>query len=106
MHKIGLEFGLEFHEPLAGFIDISPGVGHPLEPEAAFENLEPVNDGSLLPLRSSEWFSHGGERDLDVALAEAADQLEGVVPDAADGIGGHEDLCGRGGANHVSRAFA
>ena len=88
--QIGRERLLQLEEPGPGSVQIALGAWHPLEREPAMDQRQTVYcRGRELLLGCGRRAKHR-EHHLDVRSGEAARQLEGVMPDPADRVGGHQ----------------
>ena len=82
---------LQIEQPVARFLDIPPGIVHPLQLEVAREQLEIRDARGLLPLRRPRRAAQRGQNDVDPMRPERLGQLHRVGPNAADGVARHED---------------
>ncbi len=85
----------EVEQPFACGSDVAPRIAHPFEPVVALVQRQRPHARRQRALRGAEWRAHRREMDAHAACAEAACELERVVPDAAERVGGHEDAEGR-----------
>ena len=72
VNKIGLQAFREVEQPLAGAIDIIPGIVHPFQAIIAFKKPKIFQARDLLMLSGSKSRAHSGEEDLDAVRLERA----------------------------------
>ena len=93
VHDVAALLALEVEQPRARGLEVVPRILHPLEPQRRVldAQAERVDVGALRPGRRG---AHRREHDVDPAPAQPAREIEAVRPDAARGVGRHEDAPG------------
>jgi hypothetical protein len=90
MDEIGRERLVHFEQPAPGSIDVALGAGHPFQREAAMNQRETFDRCRSQRLLRRGRRSEDREHHLDARSGEVLRQLDGEMPDAADGVGGHQ----------------
>ena len=104
--QIGRERLLQLEEPGPGSVQIALGARHPLEREPAMNQRQTVDRSGCETLLGCRGRAEHRQHHFDVRSAETARQLKGMVPDPADGIGGHQHPPGQGARGaHAARAL-
>src|SRR5215204_2791984 len=91
----------DIEQPLAGPLDVVPGIVHPLEPVWPVQQIK-AGVTRLTALLRAGGRPHHRDRHVHIPAPERGAKIDGVLPNAADGIGGHHYA----GARHADLEVA
>ncbi len=95
-------------QPLAERRELALAVRQPVEADVEDRDPQPADRFRLGALRRAGWRSGDRQDHLDAAIAQAAGQLETVLPHPADAVGDQQNAprrsCGLGHAHRQARS--
>ncbi len=92
MDQVGTQFDGQGRQPLSSRGHLGALRGGPVEGQAGRHQGEPRHAGRLPALRRARLRSGERQGGAHPVGGEAAGQVQGVAPDAADGVGGHQHV--------------
>jgi hypothetical protein len=89
--EIRANIACEIRDGCAGAKNLGRALGRPVERQSGLDEVEAPDGGSLVTLIRGGRRAEHGQRGQHTPLPKPAGKVERVSPDAAHGVGGHQD---------------